>query len=251
MQRPKRPTSSRISNQNLTGFRGVKRPAAGRTSLYKLTGFRGKTLWDWMQLLIIPIALAIGGFALNRLQSNREATRAEQRAQVDRDIATDNQREQTLQSYLDTMSELLLDGKLRTSPEGAEIRSVARIRTLSTLRRLDSNRKGTLLQFLHEARLISTTEQIIDLTTTDLTRADLTRTRLPAATLLKTDLTGAVLKGASLGGATLTGATLTMADLTDADFTGARITLEQLKAGRGQWIGTPAPPAEPQPAAQP
>jgi hypothetical protein len=25
------------------------------------TGFPGKTLWDWMQLLIIPVVLALGG----------------------------------------------------------------------------------------------------------------------------------------------------------------------------------------------
>ena len=31
-----------------------------------------KTLWDWMQLLIIPLVLAIGGFWLNKVQKSRE-----------------------------------------------------------------------------------------------------------------------------------------------------------------------------------
>src|SRR3712207_3068093 len=36
---------------------------------WQWTGLSKKTLWDWMQLLIIPIVLAIGAFALNQLQS--------------------------------------------------------------------------------------------------------------------------------------------------------------------------------------
>jgi hypothetical protein len=33
---------------------------------------RAKTLWDWEQLLIVPLALAIGAFLLNRAQRLRE-----------------------------------------------------------------------------------------------------------------------------------------------------------------------------------
>jgi hypothetical protein len=38
----------------------------------------GKTLWDWLQLLIIPIMLAIGGFWLNQIQKDRDQKAAEQ-----------------------------------------------------------------------------------------------------------------------------------------------------------------------------
>src|SRR6266487_4686517 len=60
-------------------------------------GLRGKTLWDWLQLLIIPTVLAVGGYLFNLTIS-----RNEQR------IASDNQRETALQDYIDKMSELLL-----------------------------------------------------------------------------------------------------------------------------------------------
>ena len=30
------------------------------------TGFETKTLWDWMELLVIPLVLALGAFVLNR-----------------------------------------------------------------------------------------------------------------------------------------------------------------------------------------
>ena len=29
------------------------------------TGFKGKTLWDWLQLLFIPVVLAVAGFWFN------------------------------------------------------------------------------------------------------------------------------------------------------------------------------------------
>src|SRR5712692_1414358 len=52
-----------------------------------------RTLWDWLQLLIVPFMLAIGGFWLNQLQKGREQRTAEQRNKTERDIALDNQQE--------------------------------------------------------------------------------------------------------------------------------------------------------------
>src|SRR5690349_13239388 len=77
------------------------------------TGFQGhptpqyqpmKTFWDWLQLLIIPIILAAGGYFFNRLLDKRS-----------RDIASDQQQDTALQNYLDDMSELLITKKLRDS----------------------------------------------------------------------------------------------------------------------------------------
>src|SRR5437016_1736187 len=72
-----------------------------------ITFQREKTLWDWLQLLIIPAVLAVAGYFINltisrgeqaaieqRAQSEREA--AEKRAQTEREIALDNQRAATL-----------------------------------------------------------------------------------------------------------------------------------------------------------
>ncbi len=58
---------------------------------------RGKTLWDWLQLLIVPLVLAVGGFWLSQMQKTTEQRRT-----------TDNQLETALQAYIDKMSELLL-----------------------------------------------------------------------------------------------------------------------------------------------
>src|SRR6266480_1504349 len=78
----------------------------------------GKTLWDWLQLIIIPVVLAIGGFWFNQVQTSREEKATERRAQVDHEIALDNQREARLQEYFDKMSELVFSHGLLQSKEG-------------------------------------------------------------------------------------------------------------------------------------
>src|SRR6266516_2570592 len=138
------------------------------------TGFLTNTLWDWLQLLIIPVVLAVAGFWLNQIQKSREEeatekrTKAEQeaaekRAQTEREIASDHQREAALQAYIDKMSELLLEKRLRGSAEDDEVRKIARVRTLRVLPRLDKERKRSVLQFLHESGLIEKGKRIIDL----------------------------------------------------------------------------------------
>jgi hypothetical protein len=94
-----------------------------------------KTLWDWLQLLIIPVVLAVAGYVINvtisrgeqaateqRVQSEREA--AEKRAETEREIALDDQRETALKEYIDKMSELLLHENLRESKQEHEVRTV-------------------------------------------------------------------------------------------------------------------------------
>ena len=200
-----------------------------------------KTLWDWLQLLIIPAVLAVVGYAIIFTIRNNE--------QPEREIDIDNQREVALQTYIDRLSELLLHEHLRESQPVNEVRKIARVRTLTILSRLDSERKGSVLQFLHESHLIDKGKPILDLTKADLVRAnlqeaDLSGANLARANLQEADLSGATLKGANLSGATLDGATLLGAnleganllaaildgaDLTGADLTGARVTQEKLK----------------------
>jgi hypothetical protein len=138
------------------------------------TGFLKKNLWDWLQLLIIPVVLAIGGFWLNQIQKRREERITQGQKEVEQEIATDNQRENLLQTYLDKMSELLVEGHLHKSAPEDQIREIARVRTLTVLPRLDNTRKRSILQFLYEAGLIQKGESIIDLSGVDLKAADFT-----------------------------------------------------------------------------
>ncbi len=47
-----------------------------------------KTLWDWFELLIVPLILAIGGIVINSTIQRSERQQADERAKVDREIAT-------------------------------------------------------------------------------------------------------------------------------------------------------------------
>jgi Pentapeptide repeats (8 copies) len=175
----------------------------------------GKTLWDWLQLLIIPVVLAIGGFWLNQIQSSREERTMARRAQVDREIALDNQREAKLQDYLDKMSDLVFSHDLLQSKEGDPSRLIARARTLSVVRELDTVRKGSLIRFLHESLLILTEHISSDSSITFYNRSEL---KVPSGiiSLNEADLSGADLSGAILMGANLEGANLSEANLSGA-----------------------------------
>ncbi len=82
------------------------------------TGFNGsntsgKTLWDWLQLLFIPIVLTLGAIWYTARQNH------------DLQITLDNQREAMLQTYLDKMSELLLHENLRKATRGDDVAIIA------------------------------------------------------------------------------------------------------------------------------
>ncbi len=166
---------------NGTGFNGYYTTSTTRTisgSLHTITRTEifqpGKTLWDWLQLLIIPTVIAVDGYVINlmisrgqqeatkqRAQSEREA--AEKRAETELEIELDKQRETALKEYIDKMSELILHEDLLGSDPKKEVREIARIQTLTVLNRLDGKRKASVLQFLKDSELINQGKTIIDL----------------------------------------------------------------------------------------
>lgn len=156
-----------------------------------ISGLRGKTLWDWLQLLIIPAVLAIGGYLFSFTTSRNEKKAADERNRTEREIAQDNQHETVLQEYIDKMSELLLHENLRESQSEDEVRTIARVRTLSVLHRLDILRKRNVLQFLHESKLIHGKNSIIDLDGAELSHADLKEAILHTANLSRANLSQA------------------------------------------------------------
>lgn len=191
----------------------------------KNTGFETKTLWDWMELLIIPLVLAGGAFFLNRSERAVERQIAGKRAKLEREIATDRQQEAALQSYLDRMAELLLTEKLRTN-DNEEAQDVARTLTLTVFRGLDSNRKGMVLRFLYEAELVCRGNPIVclkgadlkgaDLRGVDLHGIDLSQANLYSANLFDADLSDSDLGGVIFNDATLFNVNLSGANLRDA-----------------------------------
>ncbi len=234
----------------------------------KVTGPRAKTLWDWMKLLLIPAMLAIGAWWLNKSEKEAEQKTALQRANTEREIETDRQRQATLETYLDRMTNLLLEKGLRASREDDNVRTIARSHTLAVLRSLDGERKGQVIQFLYESGLISEAGTIdltganlrginlnrfeqfggqipISLNKINLSGASLVGAKLDSANLIgadlsNTDLSAATLMRADLSRANLTGANLLEADLWCANLKGAnlrkvRLSTVLVEVRQGQW----------------
>ena len=76
-----------------------------------------KTLWDWLQLLIVPAILIAVTFAWSATQTRSDNRREDRRIAADRAAAEEARQDATLQSYLDQMSGLMLDKKLLTSKD--------------------------------------------------------------------------------------------------------------------------------------
>ena len=176
----------------------------------------GKTLWDWLELvgtLGVPILLLFLGQQFQ--QRYKEKSEA-------------NLSEGAIQAYLDSMAKLLLSKELRKelfpnvndklNPSGCDnpVRDVARIETITILRRLegDTERQAIILRFLRDAELY---EFILN------------NANLRGANLEKANLEGANLEKANLWGANLEGANLRRANLKEADLERANLRRANLK----------------------
>jgi uncharacterized protein YjbI with pentapeptide repeats len=174
---------------------------------------RGKTLWDWMQLLIIPVLLAGGLAAFN--YSNRENELA-----IERDSAM----ESALEKYIDRIEDLLLNYDLGSAQKGSPQAVVAEVLTLSVLSRLEEGRKSGVMLLLCNAgitHLISF--RYVDLSDTYLYRCNLSNTELISA-----HLSEAYLDLANLSGSDLSYANLFDANLSDADLSFANLSFADL-----------------------
>ena len=184
------------------------------------TGFGNKTVWDLLQLLIVPLMLAALGFWFTAAQDARQLELENERAKAERKLADQRAQEEALQAYLDEMGTLLLEKDLRNSGKGSEVRTLARARTLTVLARLDPSRKAAVVQFLDEAELVTKEEgggPVIALTGADVSGANLKGADLAGADLRVADLKDANLSEANLFAATLFGADLSGADLSYAE----------------------------------
>lgn len=206
-----------------------------------------KTMWDWLQLLIVPFVLALAAFGLNLAQDQRNREDQQERA-----------REDTLRAYLQQMSDLITDHGLRTrvnvqqpindllqdarTREGVRTRSrvepqgdvvqrddapptaaqtLARTLTLVALRQLDPVRKGLVVQFLKESNLITVDPRQVE----GVNSAESEMPEVPKVNLNQADLRGAVMpRGLSSvefdteGAWSNRAADFSGADLRDADF---------------------------------
>ena len=175
---------------NLSRFRVAMIVAATFSITCFLVYFvANKTLWQFLDLLIVPLALAIIGFGFTAQQQVRQTQIEAQRAQ-----------NAALQAYLDQMNPLILEEGLLGSKEGDAVFTLAKARTTTVLAQLDGVHNQAVTRFLSDSGLLRKPAL--------LAKADLQDAKLHKAVLQNANLADTVLKGANL----------TDAELTDADF---------------------------------
>src|SRR5215472_14965092 len=117
---------------------------------------RAKTLWDWMQLLLVPLAVTGAAGWLNWVQSAREAEREDRRANIEADREARREQDAVMDAYLSQIANLLLHEDLgQPTSEGKRAKQVACGQTLTALRRIDgdhASRRGPLRHSRHTRR---------------------------------------------------------------------------------------------------
>jgi hypothetical protein len=195
-----------------------------------------RTLWDWMTVLLISVAI----FGVGLWYTSRQA----EQQQI---IQNQQEKEAALQAYLNHMGELILnkDRPLLESKEDDAVQTLARMRTVTVLKMLDGEQNESVTTFLKESDLVNfrlpsdKTETVLRLDHADLKEAaledsnvggfDLRYTNLRGANLRNANLDVAQLTFADLGGADLSDTSmrdtdLRFANLNDADFSGADLS---------------------------
>ncbi|NMC45240.1 MAG: pentapeptide repeat-containing protein [Chloroflexi bacterium] len=178
---------------------------------FSWTGFANnsqlKTLWDWLELLIIPMLLGFLAYLFTNSQKSREI-----------ELTKINQQNETLQQYFNQMTSLLLeidnfdDKTIKTTSR------IARATTLAVLEIVDGKQKGQILRFLTEAELINKESPFILLK-----RANFTYTILDLLFCNTCDLNGinfdyAILPWSHFNNSMMSGISMRYANLANADF---------------------------------
>ncbi len=263
-----------------TSLKAKKCSACGAYIRRDWSGFQGRTLWDVLNLLILPFILTVGGFIFNDLAVQRQSQaelqqtklqneylRQEterqnelQRQETELQRERDNNRMQasSLQAYFDAISSLQLEQSLGEETVTPAVLTIARTKTQTIMRELNSRRKGLAVQFLKDANLIvhglkfgnvssiddqdceshaagaSEDHAVLSLANTNLREIFLANANLQAVELMDSDLRAADLRNTDLTNAVLAntdlrGADLSAANLVGADLTGALLINTQLR----------------------
>ena len=210
----------------------VERDRNWRVIKYSIERNDGKTVWDWFGLIGVPMTLAVLGIWFQ----SQEQKRASRDAEEQRRLATEESKEETLQRYLDRVSQLLIEkdlirqSRVVHNPIVESASDVIRARTLSVLRSFsqDGERKGSVIFFLIETDVLHKLK--VSLSDSQLAGAKLAASNLSEADLAGADLTNAYLKYTNLSKADLGAANLTEANLTEANLTEANLAEANLRA---------------------
>jgi len=195
------------------------------------------TVRDWLELLVVPLALVVISFLFTVQQDQRQQRTENQRAVAEQKLAEQQAQDEALQAYLDQMNQLMLERKLLEAEPGDPVHTLAQARTSTVILRLDAEHNESVTRFLINSGLAVRSKGGFrvehlgfplpgvplgsETSARLLSRNALPHATLSGAHLLNADLSVADLTGADLTGADLTGANLKNAYLSDANLSGA------------------------------
>lgn len=174
--------------------------------IWQWTGFQEKTLWDWLDLLLVPLMIAIGITVIETAESRRQEYNL-----------SELYKQEILRDYFEEINKLVFDKtiltRLRETKEYDPEREVLGARIVTTLEILgeDKKRKSQIIRFIGNASL----SRVIPIRRANLANLDLSYVDLTGIDLRLTSLEGANLCGANLIEANLDGAILANAQYSD------------------------------------
>jgi len=199
-----------------------------------------KYIWDWLDLLVVPVVLALGGILITFINEINNREIAAYQRHLDRDLDLSNKQKdfdlqesmhqiRLLSEYLSNMSKLMLDYKLRQKRKS--VRDIANAWTINAMMNLNKDNKGEALRFLYNSDLISGNNPVVNVS-----EMDFSETILKASNLSGANLSGIILNNSDLNKTNLSGTNLTNAKLSDADLSEAIINDINFTSAEGSSI---------------
>ena len=227
-------------------------------SNFKWSGFQKKSFWDWLQLLIVPLMLAFGAFYLNYASETR-----------DKQIAEEGKQQELLKDYFSKMQTLIIETKKskdsqpkivetkksvettkskdsQPNPDGApllpEFIPIAEALTFAVLDQLDGKRKGKVITYLADSKLITAnikdkdSKPVIDLKNANLKEIEIDNLDMNGQLIDKDTIQGVIIRGADMTNANLKKVYLTYSDLTGSDLSKATLTTVDLTGAKMESV---------------
>ncbi|MCA2641355.1 MULTISPECIES: pentapeptide repeat-containing protein [unclassified Microcystis] len=223
-------------------------------SNFKWSGFQKKSFWDWLQLLIVPLILAFGAVYLNSVSET---------------IAKDGEQQELLKDYFSKMQTLIVETKKskdsqpkivetkksvettkskdsQPNPDGApllpEFIPIAEALTFAVLDQLDGKRKGKVITYLADSKLITANikdkdpKPVIDLKNANLKKIKIDNLDMNGQLIDKDTIQGVIIRGADMTNANLEKVYLTYSDLTGSDLSNATLTTVDLTGAKMESV---------------
>jgi BTB/POZ domain-containing protein KCTD9 len=203
----------------------------GMQAIWNWTGIREKKGLDLLQIILLPLILALMTASFQNCTKQREEG-----------LAADKARQESYSRYIDQMSDLLINKALGIAKPHAEVFILAQSRTAMALRELDPKKQDLLLRFIQSVDLYNpqTRSGLLQnayLRSINLSNADLRQINLSNADLGEANLENDNLSNANLSNANFRNANLSNTKLTSANLSGTETNLIEANLIKANLIG--------------